>query len=250
MATIISWYPPDAYERTPQPQQWWLFHRPKGIPILCLLYACVCMCTRFQASPKEFHLVAIKRILWYLIASPHFGLCYPKGSSFNLVGYLDSDYAGDKVDRKSTSNTYQYLGRSLVCWSSRKKNSISLSTIETKYIFTSSCCAQFLWMRQTLKDYSFFLNHILHLCDSKSGIKIAHNPIQHSQTKHMDIHYHFIHDNVSKSGIVHKHVWMNKQLTDIFTKPLDEKTFGKLRSVLNILYASSVQWNSSTYVCI
>ena len=63
----------------------------------------VCMCARFQASPKEAHLVAIKKILRYLKHTPSFGLWYPKGARFQLVGYSDSDYASCKIDRKSAS---------------------------------------------------------------------------------------------------------------------------------------------------
>ena len=63
----------------------------------------VCMCARFQASSKEAHLVAVKRILRYLKHTPSIGLWYPKGARFQLVGYSDSDYAGCKIDRKSTS---------------------------------------------------------------------------------------------------------------------------------------------------
>ena len=63
----------------------------------------VCMCARFQANPKESHLCAVKRILRYIRHTPSMGLWYPKGAPFQLVGYSDSDYAGCKVDRKSTS---------------------------------------------------------------------------------------------------------------------------------------------------
>ena len=62
----------------------------------------VCMCARFQASPRESHLKATKRILRYLKHTPNVGLWYPKGAKFELVGYFDSDYAGCKVERKST----------------------------------------------------------------------------------------------------------------------------------------------------
>jgi hypothetical protein len=62
----------------------------------------VCMCARFQANPKEAHPSAVKRILRYLKHTPSIGLWYPKGATFDLVGYSDSDYAGCKVDRKST----------------------------------------------------------------------------------------------------------------------------------------------------
>jgi hypothetical protein len=75
-----------------------------------LLYLCasrpdimlsVCMCARFQSDPKECHLVAVKRILRYLVSTPCFRIWYPKGSTFDLIGYSDSDYAGCKVDRKA-----------------------------------------------------------------------------------------------------------------------------------------------------
>ena len=65
----------------------------------------VCMCARFQASPRESHLKATKRILRYLKHTQHVGLWYPKGARFELIGYSDSDYAGCKVERKSTSGT-------------------------------------------------------------------------------------------------------------------------------------------------
>src|ERR1041384_8065901 len=113
-----------------------------------LLYLCasrpdimlsVCMCARFQSAPKESHYMAVKRILRYLVYTPNLGLWYPKGSSFKLVGYSDSDWEGEKVDRKSGS--CQFLGRSLVSWSSKKQNCLSLSTAEAEYLAAGSCCA-------------------------------------------------------------------------------------------------------------
>jgi hypothetical protein len=74
----------------------------------------VCMCARFQTNPKECHLMAVKRILRYLVHTSNFGLWYLKGSNFNLLSYSDSDYGGCKVERKSTLGTCQFLGRSLV----------------------------------------------------------------------------------------------------------------------------------------
>jgi hypothetical protein len=79
-----------------------------------LLYICasrpdimlsVCMCARFQSDPKECHLVAVKRILRYLFSTPCFGIWYPKGYTFDLIGYSEFDYVGCKVDKKSTLGT-------------------------------------------------------------------------------------------------------------------------------------------------
>ena len=182
----------------------------------------------------------MKRILRYLAYTPTLGLWYPKGSNFDLVGFSDADYAVDKVDRKSTSGTCHFLGRSLVCWSSKKQNCVSLSTAESEYIAAGSCCAQLLWMKQTLKDYGINLKQVHLFCDNESAIKIANNPVQHSKTKHIEIRHHFLRDHVMKEDIDIIHVNTEEQLADIFTKPLDEKRFCKLRCELNILESSNV----------
>jgi hypothetical protein len=101
----------------------------------------VCMCARFHATPKECHLMVIKRIIGYLVLTPYLGLWYPKGAHFKLIGYSDTDYVGCKVDRKSTSRTCQFLGRSLVCWSSKKQNFVALSMAEMEYVVGGSSCA-------------------------------------------------------------------------------------------------------------
>jgi hypothetical protein len=119
--------------------------------ICSLLYLCasrpdmmlsICMCARFQANPKEVHLRAVKRIMRYLVYTPKFGLWYPKGSTFDLIGYSDVDYAGCKIDRKSKSRTYQFMGRSLVSWASKKQNSVALSTARSRvHCHRSLLCA-------------------------------------------------------------------------------------------------------------
>jgi hypothetical protein len=155
----------------------------------------VCMCARFQADPKEVHLRVVKRIMRYLVYTPKFGLWYHKGSTFDLIGYSDADWAGCKIDRKSTSGTCQFLERSLVSWDSKKQNSVALSTAEAEYIAAGHCCTQLLWMRQTLRDYGYKLSKVPLLCDNESAIRMADNPVEHSRTKHIDIRYHLMRDH-------------------------------------------------------
>jgi hypothetical protein len=90
-------------------------------------------------------------------------------------------------------------------------------------------------MQQTLKDYGYIINQVPLLCDNESDTKISYNPCEHSRTKHIDIRHHFLRDHAIKGDIVISHVGTNDQLTDIFTKPLDEKRFCELRSELNII---------------
>jgi hypothetical protein len=176
----------------------------------------------------------------YLVLTPSLDLWYPKGSHFELIGYSDAVYARCKVDRKSTSETCQFFGRSLVSWSSKKQNSVALSTTEVECIAVGSYCAQLLWMRQTLKDYDYSMNHIPLLCDNESAIKIAYNPCEHLRIKHIDIRYLFLRDHFIKGDIVISHVETNDQLADIFTKPLDERRFCELRNQLTIIDSQNV----------
>ena len=77
----------------------------------------------------------------YLLGTINLRLWYPKNSSYNLVRYSHSDFAGSKTDRKSTSGTCHFIGSALVSWHSKKKNSVVLTTVEAKYISAKSCCA-------------------------------------------------------------------------------------------------------------
>lgn len=197
-----------------------------------------CLCARFQSDPKESHLIAVKRIFRYLKGTPNLGIWYPKGTGFDLVGYTDSDFAGCKIDRKSTSGSCQFLGRRLVSWYSKKQHSVSTSTAEAEYIAAGSCCAQILWMRNQLQDYGLLLSKIPIYCDNTSAIAITQNPVQHSRTKHIDIRYHFIREHVLNGTVELHFVPTEDQIADIFTKPLDELTFNRLVGELGMLNLS------------
>ena len=90
-------------------------------------------------------------------------------------------------------------------------------------------------MRQTLKDYGYKFSKVPLLCDNESAIRMADNPIEHSRTKDIAIRYHFLRDHQQRGDIEIAYVSTKEKLADIFTKPLDEKTFTKLRNELNIL---------------
>ncbi|XP_050899477.1 secreted RxLR effector protein 161-like [Lathyrus oleraceus] len=109
----------------------------------------VCLCAWSQANLK------------YLTGTTNIGLWYPKGSICELLGYTDSNYAGYKIDLKSTSRTCHILGNALVSWSFKKQACVALSTAEAEYIVAGSCCTQILWLKQRLSDYGLNLGCIL-----------------------------------------------------------------------------------------
>ncbi|GJR89596.1 retrovirus-related pol polyprotein from transposon TNT 1-94 [Tanacetum coccineum] len=154
-----------------------------------------CYCARYQAKPTEKHLTAVKRIFRYLKDSINMGLWYPKDTGFELTAFLDSDHAG------------------------------CLDSPEAEYVSLSTCYAQVLWLRTQLTDYGFHFDKIPMYCDSKAAIAISCNPVQHSCTKHIDVRYHFIKEQVEKGIVELFFVGTEYQLADLFTKALSEDRF-------------------------
>lgn len=200
------------------------------------IHFAVCLCARFQASPRASHRQAVKRILMYLQSTLEFGLFYASSSCLTLRAYSDSDFARCRIDRKSTSGTCHFLGISLVSWSSRKQSSVAQSTAEAEYVAAATSCSQVLWISSTLRDFGLELGTVPLYYDNTSAIHIAKNPVQHSRTKHIDIRFHFLRDRVEKGDIVLYFVETDFQFADIFTKPLDTSRFVRLRSELVVVH--------------
>ncbi|GKA78572.1 hypothetical protein Tco_0785109 [Tanacetum coccineum] len=102
----------------------------------------VCACARFQVTPKVSHLHAVKRIFRYLKGQPKLGLWYPRDSSFDLVAYSDSDYAGASLDMKSTTGGCQFLGCRLISWQCKKQTVVATFSTKAEYVAATSCCGQ------------------------------------------------------------------------------------------------------------
>ena len=172
----------------------------------------------------------------YLHFTPEFGLWFFASSSLVLCGYSDADFAGCRLDRKSTSGTCQFLGSSLVSWSSRKQSSVAQSTCEAEYVAAASCCSQLIWMIATLRDFGLELTKVPLLCDSTSAISVAKNLVLHSKTKHIEVRFHFWRDHYEKGDIDLWHVETQNQLADILTKPLDQAMFSRLWGELGVCF--------------
>ncbi|GJR38539.1 integrase, catalytic region, zinc finger, CCHC-type containing protein [Tanacetum coccineum] len=125
----------------------------------------------------------------------------------------------------------------LVSWSSKKQNSTAISSTKAEYIALSGCCVQILWMRSQLIDYGLGFNKIPMYCDNKSAIALCCNNFQHSRSKHIDIIYHFIKEQVENRVVELYLVRTNYQLADIFTKALGRE---RLEFLINKLRMQSM----------
>ncbi|GJU94021.1 putative ribonuclease H-like domain-containing protein [Tanacetum coccineum] len=192
-----------------------------------IMYA-VCVCSRFQVTPKTSHLNAVKRIFKYLLQGHNLGLWYPRESPLDLEAFSDSDYGGSNLDRKSTTGGCQFLGQRLISWQCKKQTIVRTSTTEAEYVAAANCCGQVLWVQNQLLDYGFnFMNTKIHI-DNESTICIVKNPVYHSKTKHIEIRHHFIRDCYEKKLISVEKIHTDLNVADLLTKPFDGPRFNYL----------------------
>ena len=176
----------------------------------------------------------MKRIICYINGTPKYGLWYSKDSNDCLASYSDADWVGSGDEQKSTSGGCFYLGNNLVSWMSKKQNSVSLSTAKAEYIAAGNCCTQLLWMKKLLHDYGIPQETISVFCDNTNAINLSKNPVQHSKSKHIEIHYHFICDLVENKIVCLEFIHTDNQKVDIFTKPLDGPQFESLYKTIGV----------------
>jgi hypothetical protein len=193
--------------------------------------------SRFMQSPKLSHMQAVKRILRYLQGTIDYGVLYTKAEEDQkrLIGYCDSDWSGDKVERKSTMGYVFTLFNCPISWSSKKQTVVALSTCEAEYISACNAACQGIWLQSLLQEMKIDVDHEVELMiDNKSAINLAKNPIAHGRSKHIETKFHFLRDQVTKGKIKLSYCNTNDQMADVLTKPLKIERFRDLRKILNV----------------
>ncbi|KAG8487880.1 hypothetical protein CXB51_018329 [Gossypium anomalum] len=191
--------------------------------------------SQFMHNPKESHLGAVYQILQYLKGTPGKRILFKKGENLTLEAYTDADYAGSMVDRRSTSGYCTFLGGNLVTWRSKKQNVVARSSAEAEFRAIALGVCELLWLKIILEDLKIKWEGPMKLyCDNKSAINIAHNPVQHDRTKHVEVDRHFIKEKLDSGLICTPFVSADGQLADILTKGLSGKLFQKLVSKLRM----------------
>uniref|UniRef100_A0ACD6ARQ8 Uncharacterized protein n=1 Tax=Avena sativa TaxID=4498 RepID=A0ACD6ARQ8_AVESA len=145
--------------------------------------------SRFMERPTVEHMPAVKRILRYVAGTTHYGLHYwRKTKEAQLIGYSDSDLAGDIDTRKSTSGTLFFLGNNLVSWQSLKQRVVAQSSCEAEYVAATTAATQGIWLARLLGELLGRKAETVELMvDSKSALALAKNPVFHERSKHIDI---------------------------------------------------------------
>ena len=193
----------------------------------------VSLISRYMERPTESHLLAAKRALRYIKGTVSLGMFYKKGVSEELVGYTDSDYAGDQDDKKSTSGYVFLMSSGAISWSSKKQPVVTLSTTEAEFIAAASSACQVVWLRRTMKVLNQEQSSpTVVFCDNISAIKLSKNRVMHGRSKHIDIRFHFLRDLVRDGILELIHCSTQQQVADVLTKPLKLDVFLRMRGLL------------------
>ncbi|XP_057843998.2 secreted RxLR effector protein 161-like [Cryptomeria japonica] len=205
------------------------------------LMQAICMVSRFQSAPKQFHFTVIQRIFKYINGTLDFGLLYPRNDNFTLLAYTDANWAGCVDDKKLTNGAAFFLGDSLVTWDNKKQDCTSLSTTKVEYVATTSCCTQLLWMAQTLLDMGIIVDKPLTIfCDNTSAISLSKNLVMHCRMKHIATRLLFLCEKILTNEVTLQYVPTQAQVADTFTKPLATDAFERLRLRLGVVSQSNL----------
>ena len=187
--------------------------------------------SRYVAKPAEKHWKCALQVLRYLKGTRKYGVAYSsQEASQKLEGYVDSDYAGDRTDRKSTYGSVFMLCGGPVAWSSRKQQSVSTSTTEAEYVALCQGNKEAVWLRRLLRELGFsrFLGGSLEVqmySDNQGCIALAKNPESHSRSKHIDVQYHYSRQLIEYKKIRLDYCSTKDMLADVLTKPLGFRAF-------------------------
>ena len=187
----------------------------------------VTILSRFNNNPNASHMMAIKRVLRYLRGTLDYGITYGKGNG--LVRYTNADWASNSETRRSLRAYVFMLYGGAVSWSSKRQQSIALSSCEAEYMAQTQAAKEAIWLTRLLSELDIGLGlpkaPILIKADNQGAIALAKDPRFHSRTKHIDIQWHFVRDQVESGAVEFEWVRTNDMAADGLTKSLSKDKF-------------------------
>ncbi len=194
------------------------------------------MVCRHMSDPKPQHMIAAKRILRYLAGTSSLGLRFgkisPRSDKPFLSAFSDADWAGDLLERKSTSGFISFLGCSPISWFARKQPVVALSTMEAEYVALAAATREVLSLRSLLGELKISISEAVIHVDNQPALFLASNPVVTTRSKHIDIRFHFLRDVCAKKLVAFKWVESASQIADIFTKHLKKDLHQRFQNMI------------------
>ena len=192
--------------------------------------------SQYMHNLGEQHMNAVMRILRYLKNALGKGILFGKNVDHQSIEvYNDADWAGAVDDRRSTSGYFTFVGGNLVTWKSKKQNVVARSSAEAEFRGMTLGLCEALWLRLLLQDLGYLSRQPIRLfCDNKAACDIAHNPVQHDRTKHVEVDRFFIKEKLDDKIVELPKIRSEDQLVDILTKAVSSQVFSKFLDKLGM----------------
>ncbi|OWR48976.1 putative Copia protein [Danaus plexippus plexippus] len=176
--------------------------------------------SQFNNSYTKQHCSYVKRILRYLKLTKHYGLKFSADGNSVIEGFVDADWGGNTIDRRSYTGFCFTLSGCVISWETKKQKTVALSSSEAEYMALTEACKESLYLRNlqfeiTNKKYTIELYN-----DNQSALKLTQNPIFHKRSKHIDIRYHFSRECVNNNIVNVKYLPSAEMPADLLTKSL------------------------------
>lgn len=187
-------------------------------------------------TPTDKHWAAVKRILRYVKGTVNRELKFQKENNEILQAFSNADWAGCPDDRRSTSGFAVLLGSNLVSWGSGKQTTVSRSSTEAEYKAIANFVAELIWIQSLLKELGVYQSSTPVLwCDNLGATYLTTNPVFHARTKHIEVDFHFVREQVARKALQVQFISSKDQLADVFTKPLSKSPFQFICNNLNLI---------------
>ncbi|CAM8954036.1 unnamed protein product [Rhodiola kirilowii] len=193
------------------------------------------MLSQFMQHPTTDHLAAAIRVVRYVKGASAQGILFPAISDLTFRVFCDADWAACPLTRRSITGYCVQLGSCIISWKIKKQPVVSRSSDESTYRAMADVCCELTWLARLIGEMGVpVLTSIPLCCDNKAALHIAHNPVFHERTKHVELDYHLVRAHVVSKFIASMHIFINEQLVDIFTKSLTREQLLYLRSKLGV----------------
>ena len=193
--------------------------------------------SRHVSCPRKAHMQAVKRIFRYLRGTSQYRLEYQSDDKVasGLQVFVDLDWAGDRVDRKSISGFVVMFEGGTVSWRSKKQTSVALSTVEAEFIAASIVVKKTLWHRGLFQSLDMYESQGTPLfIDNQGALDLIKSGLINDRTKHIDTRFRHICDREEAGDIVGEHVATEDQLADVMTKSLGMEKFSGFRERIGV----------------
>lgn len=194
--------------------------------------------SRFQNCYDSTHFKYALRVMKYLYRTKDLSLKYSRSEKAEKIDcFVDSDYAGDSVDRKSTSGYVIRMHGNVIFWKSKKQNVVAKCSTFAEYIALSEAVTEVLFIRNLCDEiFEMRLSNPFKIFEDNSGaVAIAKFGNFTKNSKHIEVQYHFINENYQKKIINIVKVETDRNLADMLTKALSKDKFMKNRLKLKLL---------------